>query len=446
VQDLADVAAGRLDLDSVDRGAIIHGPTGTGKTTFARMLAAECKLPLITTSFGELFATHGGYLHAMIKGLREVFDAARAAAPCLVFIDECNALPDVDSLEDSKNGDYWKPLIFDFYLQLDGAMSNRDGIVVIGATNRLQDINKALLRPGRLERSIYLGPPDAAGAERIMRHHLSDDLVDVDIGRLSEFNARREATGAVIMEQVRAARRLARRANRAMVVEDIEAQVITEDRRTPVELRRAAAHEAGHVIATVALGIEEVLSATIQQIGDSGGAVATRSRRDAIRTREEYEGKILSLLAGRAAEEILIGSPSHGAGGSIDSDLAKSTVLAAALEGSLGLGDTLTFRGPPETMPDLLALDPLVRVKVGATLERIYGRAIDLLKSKAASLDAMVDALMERRFLTGEDIDSLLASATESSSQGLGNDQKSRPARIENIAAGHENAIIDRHG
>src|SRR5690606_4877816 len=134
----------------------------------------------------------------------------KARKPSILFLDEINAIPNIDKL-DARGRDWWSPVILDFYTLLDGAMSGRDGVIVIGATNRIEDIHPAILRPSRLERAIFVGPPDQYGIERIMRHHLGDDLVNEDLGMLTALNAAHRATGAVIEEQVRAARRTARR-------------------------------------------------------------------------------------------------------------------------------------------------------------------------------------------------------------------------------------------
>lgn len=346
--DIADMRKGLIGWDDIDRGCVLHGPPGTGKTLLARMLGEACGVPVVVSSIAELFANSSGYLNDVIKALRKTFDEAKAKAPSILFLDEINALPNIDQVGE-RNKDYWAPVIFDFYTLLDGAMSGRDGVIVIGATNRIEDIHPALLRPGRLERAIHVGAPDAAGVERIFRHHLGGDLADADLGKLAIQNVGRGATGAVIMEQVRAARRLARRAGRPMVMADLESQILEEDTRTPEELRRSAVHESGHVITGLAIGSTLDL-VNINMSGDNGGCARLSIPTGTLVTRDQIEGMVMSLLGGRAAEQLLLGEPSQGAGGAADSDLARCTSMLASLEASLGLGSSLLFRSLPERL------------------------------------------------------------------------------------------------
>lgn len=406
--DLADVRAGRIGLDSVDRGAVLHGPPGTGKTLLARMLGQELGIPVIVSSVAEWFATTGGYLNEVIKAQRKVFDEARAQAPALLFLDEINMLPNVDGLDGSRNKDYWAPLVLDFYTLLDGATQGRDGVIVIGATNRIEDINPAILRPGRLERAILVGPPDASGIENIMRHHLGADLVGQDLGPLAMLDANIGATGAVVMAQVRAARRAARRADRAITVEDLASQISPNDDRTHGERRLAAIHEAGHAVVGCTLGTGVLTSVSILKAGDAGGLVSFDDQERRLVTREDLDASVMTILAGRAAEELMLGKPSRGAGGGIDSDLARATRLVATVEGSLGLGSDLLFRAPPENAYELLR-DPAFRARVEASLQQIYRRTLNLLTASRQTLVAVTEELLVKRFLSGDQVRSLIA-------------------------------------
>lgn len=405
--DIADLRKGLIGWNDIDRGCVLHGPPGTGKTLLAQMLGEAIGIPTVVSSIGDLFATSSGYLDGVIKALRKTFDEARSKAPCILFLDELNALPNVDTVGD-KNRDYWTPVILDFYQLLDGAMSDRSGVIVIGATNRIGDIHPALLRPGRLERAIHVGPPDKPGVERILRHHLGSDLVGQDLGMIVALNAGRRATGAVLMEQVRAARRLARRAGRPMSICDLEAQVVGDEVRSEKAIRRSAVHEAGHVIAGIELGGNLEMVSIISN-GDSGGAASFEYPTDYLQTREELQGHAMSMLAGRAAEQLIMGEPSSGAGGGDDSDLSRATDLIARMEGSLGLGDSLVFRAGPGSASTLL-LEVDFRRRVDRTMSELYQRALDLLHSQRTALLAITDALVERRFLSGEDVEGIIDS------------------------------------
>lgn len=403
--DIADYRKGTISGHDLDKGCVLHGPPGTGKSLLAQMLGEACGVPVVVSSLGEMFAQTQGYLNEMIKQLRDVFDDAKAKAPCILFLDEINALPNIDQLS-QKNRDYWVPLILDFYQLLDGAVSDRDGVIVIGATNRIQDINPALLRPGRLERSIYVGPPDAAGIERIMRYHLGDDLKGADLALLSMLNAARGATGAIVMEQVRAARRLARRASRPIVIEDLQAQIIGHEHRTEDQLRRSAVHEAGHIIAGRTIGAK-VDSVSIIAHADSGGSARVSIPIANLGTRGQFEGLVVSLLGGRAAEQLILGEASQGAGGSETSDLAKASAIVASLEASLGLGDSLLHRSAPEDAVGLLR-DPEFRRRADRTIRDLYQKTIDILHEHRPALNALTEALLAKRFLTGAEVEAII--------------------------------------
>lgn len=405
--DLADVRKGVIGIDQVDRGAVLFGPPGTGKTLLAQMLGEACGIPTVIASMGEFFASTGGYLDNIIKAQRKAFEEARAKAPSILFIDEINALPNADSVG-SRNKDYWMPVILDFYQLLDGAMSAREGVIVIGATNRIEDLNPALLRPGRLERGIYVGPPDAAGVERIMRHHLAGDLADAKLGDLAMFDAAQGATGAVIMEQVRAARRHARRAGRSLLVEDLKGQILAKETRDDAEIRRAAIHEAGHAIVGLLRKTGELVSVNIVATTSTGGGTMFKEHPGFFRTRSGYEDQVTMLLAGRAAEELLLGEPSQGAGGTASSDLGRATQSIAAMFASVGLGDSLAFRGPSDNSLDLMTLDGELTRKVGEALDELYAQTLALLGQRRDVLEAVVDALVERGFLLGEEVESML--------------------------------------
>lgn len=410
--DIVDLRQGLIGWDDVDRGAVFHGPVGTGKTLLAQMLGEAVGIPTVVSSVGEWFASSPGYLDSVVKAMRKAFDEAKSKAPCILFLDEINGLPNIDKL-DGRNRDWWTPVVLDFYTLLDGAMTDRDGVIVIGATNRLQDIHPALLRPSRLERAIYVGPPDQAGTERILRHHLADDLAGIDLSMLAALNVARQATGAVIEEQVRAARRAARRAKRPMSLDDLRGQVADEDNRSPEMLYRSAVHEAGHALAGLLLETGALKSVSLYRIGGASGLTHFEDSTNVLVTRTGFERLIMRLLGGRAAEETVLGEASQGAGGSEDSDLGLATSLATVLHASVGLGDSLIYRAAPSDAPKLLE-DPLFRRQVDNTLGDLYARTLDLVRSQKTALLSVAEALLERRFLTGPEVTEIMSGKNES--------------------------------
>lgn len=405
--DLADVRAGKIGYGDVDRGAVLHGPPGNGKTLLARMLGQDLGIPVIVTSVGQWFASTGGYLNEVIKAQRAAFNQAMAQAPSILFLDEINAMPNIDTLGDSRNSDYWKPLILDFYTLLDGAMEGRDGVVVIGATNRIEDINPAILRPARLERAIFVGPPDKAGTERIMRHHLGDDLVDVDIGHLARLNVAKGATGAALMEQVRAARRRARRAGRPTSLDDITVQILEKDDRTAEAVYRVAVHEAGHAVASMELGLGRPEYITVLPMGAAGGLTMFEKSEYHLGVREDFEWLVIMMLSGRAAEHVVLGRPSQGAGGHPQSDLGRSTHLIATMLASAGLGDTLSYMAE-EDLGQMMRLDREFRAKVEKIINQLYDRALGLINQHRDRVAAIAEALAEKKFLGISEIESIM--------------------------------------
>ncbi|RYG88792.1 MAG: AAA family ATPase, partial [Alphaproteobacteria bacterium] len=417
--DLSDVRKGIIGMDQVDRGAVLFGPPGTGKTLLAQMLGEACGIPTVIASVAEFFATTGGYLDNIIKAQRKVFAEAKAKAPCILFLDEINSMPNADTVGD-RNKDYWMPVILDFYTLLDGAMSDRDGVIVVGATNRIEDINPALLRAGRMERSIYVGPPDVAGVQRIMRHHLAGDLIDADLGMLAKYDNARQATGSVIMEQVRAARRSARRAGRALSLEDLEKQIVSDDPRNDDDIRRSAAHEAGHAVAGLLRNTGELIGVNIMHTDVAGGGTQFEKQADFFRTRSGYEDRVIMLLAGRGAEQILLGEPSQGAGGTSYSDLGRATNMVAGMFASVGLGDSLVFRAPAEETTGLMRVDRVFAGKVETMLAELYDQTLTLLRHNLEALVSVTDALIEKRFLTGEEVAAMVVKNESAASPDQG--------------------------
>ncbi|PVE24017.1 hypothetical protein DC522_13010 [Microvirga sp. KLBC 81] len=203
-RDLADYRAGRIPWSDVDRGILVSGPPGTGKTIFARALASTCLVPIHVHSLARWQAR--GYLNDLLKAMRGAFDAAKRDAPCILFLDELDAFGDRERLE-GKNEQYTREVINALLECLDGA-DGREGVVVVGATNMPWKIDAALLRPGRLDRHIVIALPDLKARKGILRHHLRDALPGTD---LTEAAERLEgASGAVIEQVVRDARRRAR--------------------------------------------------------------------------------------------------------------------------------------------------------------------------------------------------------------------------------------------
>jgi cell division protease FtsH len=186
-RDMRDYRVGALPWSAVDRGAVFFSGPGMGKSVLARSITRACESTLIVGSIGELFAGSSGYLDGVIKAQRELFAKAVAAAPSILFLDEIDGLPSREALG-SRNRDFWMPIIEDFLLLLDDATSaRREGVVVIGATNRISAVDPAILRPGRLERAIEIIAPNAEGVLNVLRFHVRGSLPERELRSVAEW-------------------------------------------------------------------------------------------------------------------------------------------------------------------------------------------------------------------------------------------------------------------
>lgn len=417
-RDMQDYRAGIIPWSAVDRGAIFFSGPGMGKSVLARSIAHACEASLVVGSVGELFAASSGHLDGVIKSMRELFARAMASAPAILFLDEIDGLPSRESL-DSRNRDWWMPVIEDFMLQLDDATSGRrEGIVVIGATNRIGAIDPAILRPGRLERAIELTAPDADGILNILRFHVQGDLSDGELRTV--IGPLEGSTPAEIMQTVRSARRKARQARRDLSIEDLRNAALPES-ELPVEvLYRIAVHEAGHVMAAYCSGFR-VESVRIVGLGDIGGVTRIDQQNPVAVTRSWIERHVVGLLSGRAAEIVLLGSASAGAGGGERSDLSVATRLLAAMSRSYGLGDDeLIYLADADDAHRELDRDHAARRKINEALKRLQARALEIVENHRQQVADVADALASRRFLSADDIDAIVGQSAPSPTRSKG--------------------------
>lgn len=305
-------------------------------------------------------------------------------------------------------------MVADFLIALDGAVGDRAGVIVVGATNRLHAISPAILRNGRLERAVYLGPPSANGASRILRHHLGPALPDADLGEVSAICASRSMTGADIMDLVRSARRRARRAAREISLEDLKSILIPDRERPPDLARRIAVHESGHALLAALHMPTSLTMVTIEPGGadiNSGGHTQLTTPDNQLETAVELENRVEMLLAGRAAEILIFGSPSSGSGGSSSSDLALAVRTLAVAYLTLGLfpGGPRWRCEPGEVMFHLMR-DPIACHAVEARLATLADRALETLGANRASLNMLSDTLLTRKTVHREEILAMIGS------------------------------------
>jgi cell division protease FtsH len=426
-RDMREFRAGRLPWTAVDRGAIFHSAPGMGKSVLARSLALACGANLVAGSIGETFATSSGNLDGVIKAMRELFAKAIAAAPSILFLDEIDAMPSRDSLG-SRNADWWMPVITDFLLLLDDATSRkREGVVVIGATNRIHAVDPAVLRPGRLERSIEIVPPGRDGIINILRFHVRKDLPDEQLGSIADLIE--GLTPAEIMETVRRARRNARHKARGLSIDDLKNAALPEMDVSSNTLYRIAVHEAGHVASALFGGVGRVNSVRIGGRSGIGGVTNMVFGSDDLITRSVVEDRVTSLLSGRAAEIVLLGAASTGAGGDTSSDLARATRILAAMEMSYGLADErLVYLVAAEDAHAELRKDPMARRRTDELMRRLQERAVTIVREHRSEVAAIADALVSRRFLSADEIEAVVARSKVLTEDELHADAPGRPS------------------
>jgi cell division protease FtsH len=402
-RDIAAFRAGTIAWRDVDRGVCLHSAPGMGKTLFARVLAKACGVPLVSTSVGAWFADGPGNLDSVIKQQRAAYAKASAlASPCCVlFLDEIDALPDRATLSE-RNRDWWSPIIADALVLLDSAVDGREGIVVVGATNLIGRVDKALLRPGRLEKIVEIPRPDAAGAVNILRFHLDTDLRGDDltgIGTLFDGS-----TGAEIMHAVRLARRAARNAGRTVAIDDLRRAALPGEEIPPARMFRMAVHESAHAVAALAIPSGTVRHVVLRTSGTSGGRTVIDFGDDPLCTRSALEDRVVIGLAARAAERIFTGAVSTASGGTSNSDIGVATAMIASIHASYGMGEDLVYLAAGDDLLFRVALDHDLRVRVASHLRELEDRAEKLVEANRDAVLAVARRLAEKRFLDGAEV------------------------------------------
>lgn len=381
---------------------LIAGRPGCGKTELARAMAREPGIHLESASYAQWQSR--GHLGDLFKAMRASFSTAADQAPSILFIDEIDAFGSRTSGRTSQHQSYDSKVIAALLEQLDG-FDGREGVVIVAACNYPDHIDPAILRPGRFDERFELGRPDAEALAIILRQHLGDDLPDAKLAVLGQMAL--GLSGADCAAAVRAARGVVRHAKRPLTPDDLRTALVPNHLALPPDMRRrAAVHEAGHAVVMTALGVGDVKAL---RLSPNGGETRLRWF-DLDVTRDMLQQRCAAHLAGRAAEILLMGEASGGAGGTDDSDLHQATSLMLQCHLSLGLGDMghLSLGAPPPATT-LLALPGVAQQNMRRDLDQALTLALEVLERHRALLEGLARDLEARGFLVEADLAARMA-------------------------------------
>jgi ATP-dependent Zn protease len=420
IADIQAAQAEQIPWSAVDKGLLLIGAPGTGKTTLAKAIAKECGVKFVVASAAKWQSA--GSLDEHLRAMRSDFAEARRYAPAILFIDEIDSIGSRENLS-GPNAVYQTDVINALLEEIQG-IDSTGSVIVIGATNYVEKIDPALRRAGRLDQVVEIPLPNIEGLERIFGYHLSQyragggELAsDVDARAVAELAF--GLTGADVEFFVRGAARRARRENRPVSHNDLVAEVTRRPRRpdsaprlTAVEMHRVAVHEAGHTVARLTsstAGENLTFASIIPRLDGSLGFTAAVPTNTRVLTRPMMLEELETVLAGRAAEEVVFGADDigGGAGGaSSSSDLAVATNLATLIVCQSGLGDDGFLRW---TIQPTAEQDK----KIDEVIKAAYRSIRTRLQACRALLDRVTAALEEKQELSGKEL-RRLAHAIES--------------------------------
>lgn len=404
-RDIADWLVGSITWDEVDKGILLSGPPGVGKTIFSRALAATCNMELVSASYAKWQAR--GHLGDFLKAMQASFSEAKKKAPSILFIDELDAFGERAS-GGTDNSSYDVKAINGLLEHLDG-LEGREGVVVVGACNHPDWIDAAITRPGRLDRHVRIPLPDLEARVGIFRMHLRGALTDDEHRAFAE--ATEGMTGAGIEQIVREARRTARRRRQKLSGEDVFRHVPPLVIMPPQVVRVNSIHEIGHSVVGAVLGmnLEKVsISKTLRLAPHhkSVGRAVFKRNPWARRTKEHYLDIIAMTVSGMAAEQLFLGCWDDGSSGGAGSDLHEATKTAIALERSFGMGQKLASYGPIDDRiaSEIKSLDASLMAQVDAILRSQLDRAMMILERHREACLRLADDLAERGELSGREV------------------------------------------
>ncbi len=440
----------------IPRGCLLVGPPGTGKTLLARAIAGEAAVPFFTISgsdFVEMFVGVGA------SRVRDMFEQGKKHAPCIIFIDEIDAVGRSRGAGLGGGNDEREQTLNQLLVEMDGFDTN-EGVIIIAATNRPDVLDPALLRPGRFDRQVVVANPDIIGREKILKVHARKINMSPDVNLRTVARGTPGFSGADLANLVNEAALLAARKNKRIVTfEEFEeakdkvmmgaerrSMVMTED-----EKKLTAYHEGGHAIVSFNLeNSDPIHKATIIPRGRALGMVMNLPERDKYQYKiKEFKAKIAMCFGGRVAEELIFGKDNitSGAGGGAGSDISQATKIAKAMVTKYGMSEEL---GPMEygeneeeiflgrsvarqqNMSEEMARK--VDIEVRKLIDEGYNKAKKILTEKIDDLHKLAKALLTYETLTGEEIENLInKNKFPENKQDLKNDEDNKDSALGSI-------------
>ncbi len=407
----------------IPRGVLLVGPPGTGKTLLAKAIAGEAKVPFFAISgsdFVEMFVGVGA------ARVRDMFENAKKQAPCIVFIDEIDAVGRHRGAGMGGGNDEREQTLNQMLVEMDGFEAN-SGVIVIAATNRADVLDKALLRPGRFDRQVYVGLPDIRGREQILKVHMRKVPISTDVDAAVLARGTPGFSGADLANLVNESALFAARRNKRTVdmqdFEDAKDKIFMgPERKSAVmreeERRNTAYHESGHaVVAKVLPKADPVHKVSIMPRGWALGVTWQLPEHDRVNM---YKDKMLEeisiLFGGRLAEEIFLNSSSTGA----SNDFERATKMARDMVTRYGMSEVLgtmvyvdpdqqSMFGPVSSKSVSEATQQKVDVEIRAILDKQYAVAKKILEENRDKVEVMVKALLEWETIDADQVNDIMA-------------------------------------
>ncbi|MDI9896235.1 ATP-dependent zinc metalloprotease FtsH [Rhodococcus sp. IEGM 1381] len=413
----------------IPRGVLLYGPPGTGKTLLARAVAGEAGVPFFTISgsdFVEMFVGVGA------SRVRDLFEQAKQNSPCIIFIDEIDAVGRQRGAGMGGGHDEREQTLNQLLVEMDG-FGERTGVILIAATNRPDILDPALLRPGRFDRQIPVGAPDLAGRRAILKVHSAGKPVaqDADLEGLAKRTV--GMSGADLANVINEAALLTARENGTVIteanLEESVDRVVGGPRRksriiSEHERKITAYHEGGHTLAAWAMpDIEPVYKVTILARGRTGGHAMTVPEDDkGLMTRSEMIARLVMAMGGRAAEELVFHEPTTGASSDIDqaTKIARAMVTEYGMSSKLGAvrygqeqGDPFLGRSMGQQSDFSHEVAREIDEEVRKLIEAAHTEAWAILNEYRDLLDTLATELLERETLTRKDLEKIFHSVTK---------------------------------